>query len=103
VKNYLEIGQMPETLNLVLKHKLARKVEPFTFKERKMYSVGQDNKLCRCLTTLEAQVDLKELHKGVARGHFVVDIIAKNIMDASYWWPSLLKDTHEFCKSCDNY
>ncbi len=24
-------------------------------------------------------------------------------MDASYQWPNLFKDTHEFCKSCDNY
>jgi len=29
VKTYLEIGQMPKTLNLVQKQKLAKKAEPF--------------------------------------------------------------------------
>jgi hypothetical protein len=33
--------------------------------------------------------------------HFVVDIIIKEILDARCWWPTLFKDTHDFCKSCD--
>ncbi len=35
-------------------------------------------KMCKCLTTLETQIVLKELHEGVAKGHFVVDIITQN-------------------------
>ncbi len=27
----------------------------------------------------------------------------KKILDAGYWQPTLFKDTHDFCKSCDNY
>ncbi len=23
-------------------------------------------------------------------------------MDVGYWWPTLFKDTHDFCKSCDS-
>jgi hypothetical protein len=38
----------------------------------------------------------------VARGHFVVDIITKKVMDAGYWWPTLFMDIHELCKS-DSY
>jgi len=54
VKTYLEISQMPKTLNLVQKQKLAKKVVTFIFKEGIMYRVGQDNRLCRCLTTSKA-------------------------------------------------
>jgi hypothetical protein len=54
------------------------------------------------LTTLEAQIVLKELYEGVAKGHFVIDITAKKNLDAGYWWPTIFKDTHEFCRSCDN-
>ncbi len=46
---------------------------------------------------------MKELHEGVARRHFVVDIIAKKILYVGYWWPILFKYTHEFCRSCDSY
>jgi hypothetical protein len=64
--------------------------------------MGQDNKMCRCLTTSKAQSVLKELHERMVGGHFTVDIVTKKILDAGYWWPTLFKDTHEFCKSCDN-
>ncbi len=54
MKRYLEIGQMPETLNLAHKQKLAREVKPFIMKEGIIYIVGQNNKMHRCLTTSEA-------------------------------------------------
>jgi len=59
--------------------------------------------MCICLTTLEAQIILKELHEGVVRGHFTIDIIVKKIMDVRYWWPTLFKDIHDFCTNYDNY
>jgi hypothetical protein len=49
-----------------------------------MYKMGQNNKLHKCLTTLEAQIVLKELHERVLGGHFAMDIIAKKILDVSY-------------------
>jgi hypothetical protein len=93
VKTYLEIGHMLDTLILIQKQKLAKKAEPFTSKEGIMYIVGQDNKMHRCLTTLEAHFFLKELHEGVVGGHFAPDTIAKKILDVGYWWPILFKDT----------
>jgi hypothetical protein len=54
------------------------------------------------LTTSEAHIATKELH-GMAKGHFVVDITAKKILDAGYWWPILFNGILGFCKSCDAY
>jgi hypothetical protein len=45
---------------------------------------------------------LKELHEGVVGEHFVAYIIAKKILDAEYWWPTLFKDIHDFCKNYDS-
>ncbi len=64
--------------------------------------MGQDNRLFRCLTTLEAQIVLKELHEGVVGGHFAIDINAKKIIDANYWWPTILKDIDVFYRSYDS-
>jgi hypothetical protein len=65
-----------------------------------MYKMGQDNRMRRCLTTSKAYIVLKELHEGVVGGQFVANITAKKILDVGYWWPTLFKDTHEFCRSC---
>jgi hypothetical protein len=67
-----------------------------------MYKVGQNNKMRKCLTTLEAHIVFKELHEGLARGHFVANITSKKIFNARYWWPTLFKDIHDFCKSYDS-
>jgi hypothetical protein len=53
------------------------------------------------LTTSKTQIGLKELHERMVGGHFATHIIAKKILDAKYWWPTLIKDIHDFCKSCD--
>jgi uncharacterized protein YheU (UPF0270 family) len=75
---------MPKTLNLAQKQKLARKAEHFVLKEGTMYEVKQYNKMHRCLTTLETWIVFKELHEGVAKEHFVADIIVKRILNAGY-------------------
>jgi hypothetical protein len=67
---------------------LARKVKTFTLKEEIMYRVGQDNRMHKCLTTSKAQIVLKELHEGVVRRHFALDITIKKILDVGYWWPT---------------
>ncbi len=102
-KNLFRDKSDVRNLNLAQKQKLAKKVEPFTFKEGIMYIEGQDNKMCRCLTTSKAKIVSKELHERVARGHFAVNIITKKILDSEYWWPTLFKDIHDFCKSYDSY
>jgi hypothetical protein len=71
-------------------------------KKGTMYRVGQDNIMCRCLTTSEAQFFLKELHEIMVRRHFVTYITTKKILDEGYWWPTLFKDIHDFCKNYDS-
>jgi hypothetical protein len=93
---------MPETLNLAQKQNLNRKIEPFTLKEGIVCRVGQGNRMHRCLTTSETQIVLEELYEIVVGGHFVVEITLKKILDVRYWWPTLFKDIHDFCGSCDS-
>jgi len=85
--------------NFELSSEIARKAEPFILKEGIMYIMGQDNRLCKCLTTSKAQIVLKELHEGVIGRHFVANITSKKILDARYWCQTLFKDTHELCKN----
>jgi hypothetical protein len=84
IRSYLKIGQMLKTLSLIKKQKLARKAKPFILKEGIMYIMGQNNKMHICLTTLQTQIVLKELHEGLVGGHFAIDITTKKILDVEY-------------------
>ncbi len=41
--------------------------------------------------------------KGVARGYFAIDVTTKKKLDVRTWWPTLFKDTNDFCKSYDSF
>ncbi len=43
---------------------------------------------------------MRELHEGPSRMHFVTKITQKDI-DVGYWWPTMYKNVHDYCRSCD--
>jgi len=59
IRGYLGTSQMPKTLNLTQKQKLAKKAEPFTLKEGIVYKVAQDNRMCRYFNYLKS-IDCSE-------------------------------------------
>nr|GFD14172.1 reverse transcriptase domain-containing protein [Tanacetum cinerariifolium] len=44
---------------------------------------------------------LKAFHKGPTRGHHDVNLTAKKVFDAGFFWPSIYRDAHEMIKTCD--
>ncbi len=44
---------------------------------------------------------MRKLHEGPLKRHFVIEIMQRKILDARYWWPTMYKDVHDYCKSCD--
>ncbi len=42
-----------------------------------------------------------EFHDGFCGGHFVRRIAVEKILQANYYLPTLFKDAHDYCKSCD--
>jgi hypothetical protein len=44
----------------------------------KNVKMGQDKRLKRCLSTIEAQKVMKELHEGAVGGHFATKITQEN-------------------------
>jgi hypothetical protein len=44
---------------------------------------------------------MRELHERPIRGHFIIEITQRKILDAGYWWPTMYKYVHDYCRSCD--
>jgi hypothetical protein len=44
---------------------------------------------------------LYEFHDGLCGSHFVGQITTEIFLQTSYYWPTLFKDAHDYCKSCD--
>ncbi len=44
---------------------------------------------------------MKEMYEGPSRKHFTTGITQRKILDVGYWWPTMYRDVHDYCKSCD--
>jgi hypothetical protein len=75
---------MEEFLATWQKQQLARKAKPFIMNKDVLYKMRQNNKLRWCLSIIQGQKAMKELHDGTIGGHFVTKIIQKKILDVEY-------------------
>jgi len=66
-----------------------------------LYFQGRDGVLRRTIGKCDTSHLLYEFHDGFCGGHFTGRIITKKILQAGYYWPTLFKDAHGYCKSCD--
>ncbi|GJS32103.1 reverse transcriptase domain-containing protein [Tanacetum coccineum] len=56
----------------------------------------------RCVHGKEALDILEACHNGPTGGHHGVNLTAKKVFDARFFWPSIYKDAHELVKNCDS-
>nr|GEU80075.1 DNA-directed DNA polymerase [Tanacetum cinerariifolium] len=60
-----------------------------------------DQIICQCMHGQEAIDILKACHKGPTGGHHGVNLTAKKVFDADFFWPTIYRDAYDMIKSCD--
>ena len=101
VRSYLKSGVVRQDLSKEEQRKLILKSLPYTLVQGVLHKRGHDLVVRRVLDPVQAEVVMKEMHNGVAGGHFSQDITTRKILDARYWWPAIHRDVSEYCKACD--
>jgi hypothetical protein len=66
-----------------------------------LYQWGINTILCRCLTIDEADRVLNDYHSGTCGGHLLGISTTQNIIQASYFWPTLFHDCTHAVKRCE--
>ncbi|MCO5567507.1 hypothetical protein L7F22_021201 [Adiantum nelumboides] len=66
-----------------------------------LYKRGKDGQLRMCATEEKYILILQQAHSGQTGGHFSTEKMAKSILYAGIWWPTLFMDAKEFVKRCD--
>jgi hypothetical protein len=67
----------------------------------KLYKLGLDSILKRCVLDHERQDILWECHSGVAGGHVGGKATAQKFLQDGLWWATLFKDAKSYARSCD--
>nr|GFB77317.1 reverse transcriptase domain-containing protein [Tanacetum cinerariifolium] len=85
------------------KKKFFKDVKHYFWDDPYLFRVCTDQIICRYVHGQEAIDILKACHEGPTRGYHVVNLTAKKIFDAGFFWPTIYRDAHNMIKSCDTY
>jgi hypothetical protein len=44
---------------------------------------------------------MRQLHERPSGRHFATEVTQKKILKVGYWWPTMYRDVHDYCRSCD--
>ena len=95
----------PETLDLVLTAKEARKLRNqasrYIFYEGKLYKRSYSLPLLRCLHPSEADYALWEVHEGICENYLGARSLSHKLLHQGYYWPMMHHDSIEYVKKCD--
>jgi hypothetical protein len=75
----------------------------FEICEENLYKKGVDGLLLICLDDSETFTTLVEVHDGICGAHQAGDKMNWILNKYNYYWPSMIKDCHEYAKSCQDF
>ncbi|KAM1508181.1 hypothetical protein ACFX10_017526 [Malus domestica] len=66
-----------------------------------LYKRGFNLPYLRCLTPVEAETVIREIHEGVCEDHTGSRFLAHKAFRQEYYWPTLHQDTIRISRSCN--
>jgi len=66
-----------------------------------MYIRGFIIPLIKCLGPNETQEVLADIHGGICGQHLGAKALAKKVLRAGYYWPTMVKDMKDYVNLCD--
>ncbi|XP_025670562.1 uncharacterized protein [Arachis hypogaea] len=95
---FLQNGKLPggEKEAKVLRREAAK----YTVIQGQLFKKGLSQPLLKCLHPDQTDYVLKEVHKGCCGHHIGGKALARKLIQAGYYWPSMMKDSKEFVKKC---
>ena len=101
IANYLSTGAMPTHWTAQDKRKFLREVCRFFWDEPLLFKYCPDQIIRRCVPDDEHNSVISFCHDQACGGHFSAKKTTAKILQCGFYWPTLFKDTHEFCKACE--
>jgi len=100
--NFLVSGQLPAHWNTKDKRKFLNEVKNFYWDDPYLFKYCPDQIFRRCISDNEVSSVIKFCHSEACGGHFSSRKTTAKILQSRFYWPTMFKDSHAFCKTCEN-
>ncbi|KAL6340810.1 hypothetical protein AAG906_031920 [Vitis piasezkii] len=77
------------------------KIHAYYWEEPFLFKYCADQIIRKCVPEEEQQGILSHCHENACGGHFASRKTAMKVLQSGFCWPSLFKDAHIMCRSCD--
>jgi hypothetical protein len=97
--SYLQGGTLPND-----RHEARRIMvcaSRFIILQGTLYKRGFSLPYLRCLTPIEAEYVIREIHEGICGNHSRAQSLSKKVIRAGYYWPSIQTDSNQLVQHCD--
>ncbi|RVW36286.1 Retrovirus-related Pol polyprotein from transposon 17.6 [Vitis vinifera] len=101
IANYLVTGEIPSEWNAQDRKHFFAKIHAYYWEEPFLFKYCADQILRKCVPEDEQQGILSHCHENACGGHFASQKTAMKVLQSGFTWPSLFKDAHIMCRSCD--
>ena len=103
IANYVVIGEVPSEWKAQDRKHLFAKIHAYYWEEPFLFKYCADQIIRKCVPEEEQQGILSHCHESACGGHFASQKTAMKVLQLGFTWPSLFKDAHIMCKSCDRW
>ncbi|WJZ97355.1 hypothetical protein VitviT2T_015964 [Vitis vinifera] len=101
IANYLVIGEVPSGWKAQDRKHFFAKIHAYYWEESFLFKYCADQIIRKCVPKEEQQGILSHCHESACGGHFASQKTAMKVLQSGFTWPSLFKDGHIMCRSCD--
>lgn len=101
IVNYLATGRIPNHWTKQDRNKFFNEVKQFFWDDPYLFKYCPDQIIRRCVPDSECISVISFCHFEACGGHFSAKKTAAKILQCGFYWPTLFKDTHDFCKACE--
>ncbi|XP_015936371.1 uncharacterized protein LOC107462306 [Arachis duranensis] len=94
ITNFLELGKLPDDKKAA--KTLRREAARYAIIQGQLFRKGLSQPLLKCLHPNQTDYVLREVHEGCCGHHIGGKTLARKLIRAGYYWPSMMKDSREF-------
>ncbi|XP_057720364.1 uncharacterized protein LOC130934856 [Arachis stenosperma] len=98
ITDFLEHGKLPSDEKDAAK--LRREAAKYAVIQGQLFRKGLNQPLLKCLHPDQTDYVLREVHEGCCGHHIGGKALARKLIRAGYYWPSMMADSKEFVKKC---
>ncbi|XP_025670557.1 uncharacterized protein [Arachis hypogaea] len=98
ITDYLENGKLPEDEKKA--KTLRREAAKYAIIQGELFKKRLSQPLLKCMHPDQTDYVLREVHEGCCGHHVRGKALARKLIRAGYYWPSMMDDSKEFVKKC---